>query len=86
MLNKLPPPNNRDRSIRIDDPIALRVWEKDCNYLIEYSIRNPSKLCAIYFSSNGIYFPNTENTFNEIIIKKNRYEWYDTRVKTASKH
>ena len=43
-------------------------------------------MCAIYFSSNGIYFPNTENTFNEIIVKKNRYEWYDTRVKDAQKH
>ena len=59
---------------------------ENCNYLIEYSIHSQSNLCAIYFSSNGIYFPNTENTFNEIIVKKNRYEWYDTRVKDAQKH
>lgn len=85
MFNKLPPPSC-DRSIRIDDPIVQRVWEKDCNYLIDYSIRNHSKICTIYFSSNGIYYPNTENTFNEIVIKKNRYEWYDTRVKDAQKH
>lgn len=85
MFNKLPPPSC-DRSIRIDDPIVQRVWEKDCNYLIDYSIRNHSKICTIYFSSNGIYYPNTENTFNEIVIKKNRYEWYDTRVKAARKH
>ncbi len=31
--------------------------------------------CYIFFSSNGLYFPNTQEEFEEKIFRKNRYEW-----------
>lgn len=34
-----------------------------------------SDLCYIFFSSNGLYYPNTKEVFEEQIVKKNRYEW-----------
>ncbi len=34
-----------------------------------------SKKAIIFFSSNAIYFPNTEGSFENDIIKKDRYEW-----------
>lgn len=82
-------PPQHDRDISVCDTIVKKVWEEQANYKIEYtqpSESNGSSICAIYFSSNGIYFPNTEKTFLDVIVKKDRYEWYCTRVKKASKH
>lgn len=31
--------------------------------------------CYIFFSSNGIYFPNTQESFIDTIVNKDRYEW-----------
>jgi hypothetical protein len=31
--------------------------------------------CIIYFSSNGLYYPNTDDVFQEIVVEKNRFEW-----------
>lgn len=33
------------------------------------------KLCYIFFSGNGLYFPNTEGEFRKVIIENDRYEW-----------
>lgn len=76
-----------DRDMLVCDNIVKRVWDEQANLKIEYTKSlDDSRRCAIYFSSNGIYFPNTERTFLETIVKKDRYEWYRTRVKNASKH
>ena len=34
-----------------------------------------SKRAIIFFSGNGLYYPNTIEEFTEKIIKKDRYEW-----------
>ena len=49
------------------------------NYLIDHSEANlisKDKYCAIYFSSNNIYYPNTKYEFQKQILNKNRFEWY----------
>lgn len=57
------------------------------NFLIINDKNIKSKgYCVIYFSSNGIFFPNDIETFNETIIKKNNFEWYTTRINKAQKH
>ena len=57
------------------------------NFLIEYNENIvQKKICAIYFSSNDIYYPNDENTFRKKIVEKNFYEWYNTRIENAHKH
>ncbi len=57
------------------------------NYLIEYSNQVTSeKYCIIYFSSNDIYYPNNEQAFKDQLLKKNRFEWYGTRINKGSKH
>lgn len=63
----------------------IKEYYKKGNYKIEYS-NVESKVCAIYFSSNGIYTHNTEEVFTKEIINKDKYEWYKTRVENASKH
>lgn len=54
------------------------------NYLIEW--QDGSNICAIYFSSSGIYFPNTLEEFHKAFFEEDRYEWYETRLACASKH
>lgn len=69
------------------DSDIVRKALNEPNYLIEYSETNQnSEYCIIYFSSNNIYFPNTEAVFHDTIIKKNKYEWYGTRIKKGAKH
>ena len=81
-------PLTTDIDICIDDNLVYEVWQFKDNFKIEFSNeKNVNKsLCAIYFSSNGIYFPNTANTFFDNIIRKDRYEWYGKRIKKAYKH
>ena len=68
--------------ILLDNPI-LTEQHKCPNMLIEYDESCVDhSTCTIYFSSNGIYFPNEENVFRSVIIHKDRYEWYKTRRKS----
>lgn len=66
-------------------PSVYEIYNNEKNYLIEYA-KNKKSICAIYFSSNGIYFPNEEEIFKKEIIKKNKFEWYKLRIKNARKH
>jgi hypothetical protein len=50
------------------------VYANGINYKI-LDIENSSKTCILYFSSNDLYFPNTEAVFEKQIIYKNRFEW-----------
>lgn len=52
------------------------IYKTD-NYLIKFT-GVKSKKAIIFFSGNGLYFPNTEEMFKETIIQKNRYEWENT--------
>ncbi|MFC6860081.1 hypothetical protein [Zunongwangia atlantica] len=73
-----------------------RYYKNNPNYLIQYSKKNnvsvckkPARdkpLCAIYFSSHDIYFPNTPQAFENQLVGKNRFEWYGTRIDKAEKH
>lgn len=60
------------------------AYESD-NYLIEER-KEAGEICAIYFSSSGIYFPNTIEEFHKAFIDEDRYEWYETRLTCATKH
>lgn len=72
---------------QVDSPIVQKVYKMNDNYLIEYDdtvkIR---EYCAIYFCSNNIYYPNTEEIFRKRIVERNTFEWYGTRIKKAWKH
>ena len=54
--------------------IVDREYKKDNYYLI--NTFSPTKKAIVFFSSNGIYFPNTEDTFIKVMNSKNHgYEW-----------
>ena len=60
--------------------INLKKIYKNKNYEIIIKKSNFDK-CFVFFSGNGLYFPNTNQEFNKKIIIDNRYEW-----KNLSKH
>lgn len=71
---------------QIDSDIVNQTYQ-DNNYQIEFNNNCPfQEYCAIYFSSNDIYYPNNEQTFRQRIIIQNSYEWYKTRIVKAYKH
>ncbi len=69
----------------MNSKIVLDSWLSLPNYLIDISSQKKD-LCVIYFSSNGIYFPNNEATFRDMILSHNNYEWYKNRISNADKH
>jgi hypothetical protein len=77
-----------DFVFQIDSEIIQDVYRNQPNYLIEYTKKPESddKYCIIYFSSHDIYFPNNEYAFKNQLLKKNRFEWYNTRINIGEKH
>lgn len=75
-----------------DSEEVNEVYSSQPNYLIEYSktdeeTSNGHKpYCILYFSSNDIYYPNTSDSFYSQLVKKNRFEWYGTRIQKGAKH
>lgn len=72
---------------QVDSEIVQDVYKNNDNYLTSYNNNCKDKdTCAIYFSSNDIYYPNSEEVFKQRIVDKNFFEWYGTRIKNAYKH
>jgi len=55
--------------------IVDEIYENEDNYIIKDNPAVNNNNAIVFCSGNGLYFPNNEETFSEIIIKKNRYEW-----------
>lgn len=76
----------------MDDKLMSLInhwFESNDNYKIVLSKPeklNSKKTVAIYFSSNDIFFPDTEEEFKKTIINNDRYEWKINIVKRAQKH
>lgn len=45
-----------------------------------------SNACAIYFSSNALYAPNTDDAIRKTLFEKDRYEWTKNLVCDAKRH
>ncbi len=73
-------------SFQVDSDIVRQYYENHDNYRIEYSEGVPKTYCIIYFSSNDIYYPNTEAAFREQLMKQDKFEWYKTRITKGYKH
>ncbi|MFD2934153.1 hypothetical protein [Spirosoma flavum] len=69
-----------------DSLIVNDHYRDNPNYLIEYDESSTNEYCIIYFSSNDLYYPNSDIAFSETIVKKNRFEWYGNRINYGHKH
>lgn len=68
-----------------DSGIIKEAFQKN-NYFIQEEVDQPKEYCAIYFSSNFIYYPNNTETFTKSILNKDRYEWPNLKLEYAQKH
>jgi|APSaa5957512535_1039671.scaffolds.fasta_scaffold91615_2 hypothetical protein len=59
----------------IDNSHVVDCYEKDLNYRIIINKEFSSSCTVVYFSSNGIYYPNKLETFRKAIINEDRFEW-----------
>lgn len=71
---------------QVDSDIVQQIYNERDNFLIEYDDKGDKNWCAIYFCSNDIYYPNTEEIFRKRIVEKNFFEWYHSRINKAYKH
>jgi hypothetical protein len=60
---------------QFDIPALSLAYEGSANYKIVDGESDSPDRCFVFFSSNGIYFPNTEAEFHRSIIQNDRYEW-----------
>ena len=80
-----------DVTFPITSPLVRECYAQEDNFLVEFtpvavSSEDIPPVCAIYFSSHGLYYPNTEEAFRQNILKNNRFEWQRNKVPYASKH
>lgn len=73
---------------QINDKLINESYNLSQNFQVIYDECESRKknLCAIYFSSNEIYYPNTQKSFNESILVKDKYEWKSNRISGAFMH
>lgn len=69
-----------------DSAIVQEAYQRDNYNIVFNEACNNKSICAIYFSSNDIYYPNEASIFQKRILEKDFYEWYNTRVENAYKH
>jgi hypothetical protein len=69
---------------QFDIPELMDIYSHHQNYEIMYFNKDDDR-CIIYFSGNGLYYPNDSETFCQNIIKNNRFEWKKNIVRTANK-
>lgn len=53
--------------------IIQTQYTKDNYKVIDY--KNKSNIAIIFFSSNGLYYPNTQEEFIEKLYVRDKYEW-----------
>ncbi|UAB84823.1 hypothetical protein INR75_01995 [Zunongwangia sp. SCSIO 43204] len=82
-----------NKVFQTDSKDIQEFYQSNSNYIVqtdENSLKNLAAgerpFCAIYFSSHDIYYPNNSESFYQQVVRKNRFEWYRTRVQKAQKH
>jgi hypothetical protein len=71
---------------QVDSPIVQNAYRDMPNYKIKIDPSGQKDLCVIYFASHYIYNPNEETAFKRDIVTKDKFEWYETTIKSAGKH
>lgn len=59
--------------LKNNNDIVETLYKKD-NYLIIDNC-NESNKCVVFFSSNGLYYPNTRESLITTVLEKDKFEW-----------
>jgi len=71
---------------QIDSIIVKNTYMESENIKVVDVSGAISNLCVIYFSSNELYYPNTEYAFQYAIEKRDKYEWINSKYPGAKRH
>lgn len=63
----------------ISDELIFKQYKRD-NYLIIEDQEARSDICCVYFSSNALPFPETEENFKTTIVDRDKYEWFSSKI------
>ncbi len=61
--------------INEENSLIRSIYDSRENYIVVDSKLCSENRCIIFFSGNGLYFPDTIEEFEKTIIEKDRYEW-----------
>jgi hypothetical protein len=75
----------QDNYSEFRDELMSMYEQQSSNFKI-ITTKCANKKAYIYFSSNGLYFPNTKDAFTKTIIEHDRYEWEKNLVPNVEKH
>lgn len=64
---------NCEFKLSLENPYLAKAYEGE-NYK-EIVVNEEIKTCYLFFSGNGIYYPNSKETFDNVIFQNDRYEW-----------
>lgn len=78
--------NLANNIFQIDSKIVRDTFMKYDNIKVVDVSDEASNLCVVYFSSNELYYPNTEYAFRNTIEKRDKYEWINTKYPGAKRH
>lgn len=65
----------KENEIGFFESDIVEVAYKKEKLIILDNERVKNKLCYIFFSGNGLYYPNTSEVFYKNVIENSRYEW-----------
>lgn len=65
---------NKEIKTQFDLKKISEIYNNHQNYKV-INFNHDDRRCIIYFSSNGLYYPNQDSIFEREIIKKDRFEW-----------
>lgn len=71
---------------RTNNPLFIEARKAGKNIRICDGDDPNSKYIAVYCSSNGIYFPNDDETFTKRIVNQDKYDWKSNRIAGVKKH
>lgn len=71
---------------QVDSDLVKKIYAESDNIKVVDDYNGKSNICVIYFSSNELYYPNTEASFLNAIEKRNKYEWQKNTFPGASRH
>jgi hypothetical protein len=77
---------NENYVFQVDSDVVNLAYRNLPNYLIEVNENVDKEYCILYFASNDLYYPNNEVAFESSVIKRNRFEWYGSRIEKGYKH
>jgi hypothetical protein len=71
---------------QVDSSLVKQYYNESDNIKVIDDDKGDLNICVIYFSSNELYYPNTEASFQNAIVNKDKYEWQNNHFPGVKRH